>query len=107
MSAPDLLNRHSLAGFCKLFVPVKYVRSFRNNKFLPDKSPICKCFAGWFGLTHIALHVPMFRAAQRYIVCKIPDSLAKREFWRLLTSKLCFIDTKDAVLAAILIYYFR
>ena len=49
----------------------------------------------------------MFRAAQRYIVCKIPDSIAKREFWRLLTSKLCFLDTKDAVLAAILIYYFR
>jgi hypothetical protein len=49
----------------------------------------------------------MLREVQKYIICKIPDSLAKGEFWRLFTSKICFIDTKDAVLAAILIYYFR
>ncbi len=69
-----------------------------------DRSPICKCLVGWICAAHVALrYVPMFREAQKYVVCKVPGSAA----YRLLTSKLCFVDTKDAVLAALLIYYFR
>ena len=35
------------------------------------------------------------------------DSLNKGEFWRLWTSKLAFLDTKDAIFCLILLYQFR
>ena len=35
------------------------------------------------------------------------DSFVKGEYWRLLTSKLAFLDTKDAILGLILLYQFR
>ena len=69
----------------------------------------------------------MFASVKKYLVCRIPGSenclvtllntpyisdifpgsLAKGEYWRVLTSKLVFLDTRDALLAIFLIYNFR
>ena len=35
------------------------------------------------------------------------DSLSKGQVWRSVTSKLAFVDTRDAVFALMLIYHFR
>ena len=72
---------------------------------LLDHTSVCKGIVGWIGLSHVALQVPMFKATlAKILVCKLPESLLS---WRLLTSKLAFMDTKDAIIAGALIYHFR
>lgn len=66
-----------------------------------------KALVGWSLLGFGAAQMPMLYGLHKYLVCKVPDSFAKGEFWRLLTCKLIFLDTKDLVLSAFLIYYFR
>jgi hypothetical protein len=41
-------------------------------------------------------------------LCDIHDTeMFKLQVWRLLTSRITFLDTKDLVCGALLIYYFR
>jgi len=41
-------------------------------------------------------------------LCDIHDTeIFKLQVWRLLTSRITFLDTKDLVCGALLIYYFR
>ncbi|XP_063242166.1 ubiquitin-associated domain-containing protein 2-like isoform X2 [Bacillus rossius redtenbacheri] len=62
---------------------------------------------GCMFLTCTAINMPMLAYLRRFLVCKLPDIFREREIWRLLTSRLTFLDTKDLVCGALLIYYFR
>lgn len=62
---------------------------------------------GCMFLTCTALNMPVFAHLRRYLVCRLPDIFLDREVWRLLTSRITFLDTKDLVCGALLVYYFR
>lgn len=81
------MNQHSTSGFYKASV----------SKFV----------LGSLTVSHIALNIGALSNLQKYLVCKIPDSMNKGEWWRLFTSKIAFLETKDAVFCLVLIYYFR
>lgn len=78
---------------------------YSNNGFY--KAPVTKALLGTLITSHVALQVPMFAGISKFLICLIPDSLVKGDYWRLLTSKLMFLDTKDAILCLILLYQFR
>ena len=42
-----------------------------------------------------------------YLFIHFSDSMNKGEWWRLITSKISFLETKDAIFCFVLIYYFR
>ncbi|TRY75902.1 hypothetical protein TCAL_00675 [Tigriopus californicus] len=86
-SPPDIHSRHSLTGFYR--------------------TPVCKCIISWLGLAHLGMQIPMLGGLQKYFICRFPDVVNKGEWWRLASSKLVCLDTKDAVLALILCYKFR
>ena len=126
--AADVLSRYSQAGFCEqAFYCVcncwglkVFFRSFS------DKTPVTKALVGWSVIGFGALQLPAARGLHKYLVCKIPgtqdrkigvscnyllyvfaDSFLKGEFWRLLTSKMFFLDPRDLIVSVLLIYYFR
>lgn len=87
MSLPMVINQSSTSGFYQASI----------SKFL----------FGSLTLSHLGLQLSMFSPFQKYLICKIPDSLNKGEIWRLWTSKCAFLDTKDAIFCMILLYQFR
>lgn len=71
------------------------------------KAPVSKGLLGSIFLTSCALNTPMLAQVRHYILYDITDIVDNGEFWRLVTSKVCFLDTKDLVCGSLLIYYFR
>lgn len=71
------------------------------------KAPVSKGLMGSMFLTCTAMNMPLLAHMRRYLVCKLPDIFKEGEVWRLLTSRITFLDTKDLVCGALLIYYFR
>jgi len=87
MSLPTIINQHSTSGFYK--------------------APVSKVMLGSLGASHILLNTSLFSNLQKYMICKLPDSLNKGEWWRIFTSKIAYLETKDAIFCLILVYYFR
>jgi len=87
MSLPTIMNQHSTSGFYK--------------------ASVSKVMLGSLAVSHIAMNLGALSNLQKYMVCKIPDSMNKGEWWRLITSKISFLETKDAIFCFVLIYYFR
>ncbi|GLH07449.1 hypothetical protein R5R35_014251 [Gryllus longicercus] len=71
------------------------------------KAPVSKGLMGSMFLTYTALNMPLLAHMRKYLSCKLPDIFSNGEVWRLLTSRIMFLDTKDLVCGALLIYYFR
>jgi len=71
------------------------------------KAPVSKGILGCMFLTSCALNVPLLAHIKQYIAYNIPSIFEKYEIWRVLTSKLTFLETKDLVCGCLLIYYFR
>lgn len=71
------------------------------------KAPVSKGLMGSMFLTCTAMNMPLLAHMRKYLVCKLPDIFREGEVWRLLTSRITFLDTKDLVCGALLIYYFR
>ncbi|KAG8190678.1 hypothetical protein JTE90_001287 [Oedothorax gibbosus] len=71
------------------------------------KAPVSKGILGCMFLTSCALNVPLLAHIKQYVVYSIPSIFKKYEIWRVITSKLTFLETKDLVCGCLLIYYFR
>ncbi|XP_023702139.1 ubiquitin-associated domain-containing protein 2 isoform X1 [Cryptotermes secundus] len=71
------------------------------------KATVSKGLMGSMFLTCTAMNMPLLAHMRKYLVCKLPDIFKEGEVWRLLTSRITFLDTKDLVCGALLIYYFR
>ncbi|KFM74884.1 Ubiquitin-associated domain-containing protein 2, partial [Stegodyphus mimosarum] len=71
------------------------------------KAPVSKGILGCMFLTSCALNVPLLAHIKQYVVYNVPNIFEKYEVWRVVTSKLTFLDTKDLVCGCLLIYYFR
>uniref|UniRef100_A0A2R5LLF5 Putative ubiquitin-associated domain-containing protein 2 n=1 Tax=Ornithodoros turicata TaxID=34597 RepID=A0A2R5LLF5_9ACAR len=71
------------------------------------KAPVSKGILGCMFFTTCALNTPMLAHMKHLVVYDISDIVQGREFWRLVTSKVSFLDTKDLVCGSLLIYYFR
>ncbi|KAL1440885.1 hypothetical protein MTO96_009056 [Rhipicephalus appendiculatus] len=71
------------------------------------KAPVSKGLLGSIFLTSCALNTPILAQVRHYVLYDISDIVDRGEFWRLVTSKVCFLDTKDLVCGSLLIYYFR
>lgn len=71
------------------------------------KAPVSKGLMGTMFLTCTAMNMPLLAHMRKYLLCKLPDIFKEGEIWRLLTSRITFLDTKDLVCGALLIYYFR
>ncbi|KAF0301589.1 Ubiquitin-associated domain-containing protein 2 [Amphibalanus amphitrite] len=74
---------------------------------LQDKAPVSKGLMGGLFLTCTAINVPLLAHLRHQLECRLPDMLGSPLFYRLVTSRLAFVDTKDLVCSALLIYYFR
>ena len=72
-----------------------------------DKAPVSKGLMGGLFLTCTAINVPLLAHMRHQLECRLPDMLSSSLFYRLVTSRLAFVDTKDLVCSALLIYYFR
>jgi len=73
--------------------------------FSADKAPVSKALMGSVFLACTALNTPALAHLRPYLLCRLPEAFA--EPWRLLSSRLTFLDTKDLVCGAVLVYYFR
>ncbi|XP_067143588.1 ubiquitin-associated domain-containing protein 2-like isoform X1 [Centruroides vittatus] len=71
------------------------------------KAPVSKGLFGCMFLTSCALNVPLLAHVKQYVIYSIPNIFEQYEVWRIITSKLTFLDTKDLVCGTLLIYYFR
>uniref|UniRef100_A0A131XHT7 Putative ubiquitin-associated domain-containing protein n=1 Tax=Hyalomma excavatum TaxID=257692 RepID=A0A131XHT7_9ACAR len=71
------------------------------------KAPVSKGLLGSIFLTSCALNTPILAQVRHYVLYDVSDIVDRGEFWRLVTSKVCFLDTKDLVCGSLLIYYFR
>ncbi|XP_043240435.1 ubiquitin-associated domain-containing protein 2-like isoform X2 [Amphibalanus amphitrite] len=71
------------------------------------KAPVSKGLMGGLFLTCTAINVPLLAHLRHQLECRLPDMLGSPLFYRLVTSRLAFVDTKDLVCSALLIYYFR
>ncbi|CAB3370442.1 Hypothetical predicted protein [Cloeon dipterum] len=69
------------------------------------KAPVSKALMGSVFLACTALNTPALAHLRPYLLCRIPEAFS--EPWRLLLSRLTFLDTKDLVCGSVLIYYFR
>jgi len=87
MSLPAVLNRHNTSGFYQ--------------------ASISKVILGTLATCHVGLNLAMFSHLPKYLICKLPDSIQKGEYWRVLTSKVAFLETRDTIFCLILFYYFR
>ena len=72
-----------------------------------DKAPVSKGLMGGLFLTCTAINVPLLSHLRHQLECRLPDMLGSPLVYRLLTSRLAFLDAKDLVCSAVLIYYFR
>jgi len=70
-------------------------------------APVSKFITGASIVGHVALHVPMFSALKHILHCNLTRVISNGQFWRIFTSKLVFLDTKDAIFCLILLYQFR
>ncbi|XP_074657779.1 ubiquitin-associated domain-containing protein 2-like [Tubulanus polymorphus] len=68
--------------------------------------PVSKCFLGTVVLTSFALSVP-FNNYRHLFIYSYEGIFERLELWRILTSKIAFLDTKDLICGGLLIYYFR
>ncbi|GFQ68898.1 ubiquitin-associated domain-containing protein 2 [Trichonephila clavata] len=71
------------------------------------KAPVSKGILGCMFLTSCALNVPLLAHIKQYVLYNVPSIFKKYEIWRVITSKLTFLETKDLVCGCLLIYYFR
>ncbi|XP_022257480.1 ubiquitin-associated domain-containing protein 2-like [Limulus polyphemus] len=71
------------------------------------KAPVSKGLLGCMFITSLALNVPLLAHIKQFVVYNVSDIFDKYEVWRVITSKICFLDTKDLVCGSLLIYYFR
>lgn len=71
------------------------------------KAPVTKGILGSILLTSCALNTPILAHVRHYVFYDASDVLDRGEFWRLITSKVSFLDMKDLVCGSLLIYYFR
>ncbi|XP_015929019.1 ubiquitin-associated domain-containing protein 2 [Parasteatoda tepidariorum] len=71
------------------------------------KAPVSKGILGCMFLTSCALNVPLLAHIKQYVVYNIHNIFHKYEIWRVVSSKLTFLETKDLVCGCLLIYYFR
>lgn len=70
-------------------------------------APVSKGLMGCMFLTCTALNVPLLAHLRKYLICRLPEALLHGEVWRIASTKLSFVDTKDLVCGSLLIYYFR
>jgi len=70
-------------------------------------APVTKFVTGASIVGHVALHVPMFASMKSALHCNLTRVFESGQLWRLVTSKLVFLDTKDAIFCLILLYQFR
>ncbi|XP_037075631.1 ubiquitin-associated domain-containing protein 2-like [Pollicipes pollicipes] len=71
------------------------------------KAPVSKGLMGGLFLTCTAINVPLLAHLRHHLEFRLPDMLTSPLIYRLLTSRLAFLDTKDLVCSALLLYYFR
>ncbi|KAG8226589.1 hypothetical protein J437_LFUL007281 [Ladona fulva] len=86
----------------------------QQTMFSPNPSPglhnvpISMSLLGYSVISCAALNIPSLFNLQKYFICNIPEDLMKnRQFWKLLTTKLVFLDPKDLIWGATLMYQFR
>lgn len=58
-------------------------------------------------VTTCALHAPVFNHMRSAAIYSFQDIINHRNWWRLFTSKLVFLDIKDLICSCLLLYYFR
>lgn len=78
---------------------------YNNSGFY--KATVSKSLLGAIIIGHAATHFGPLASLQKYLICQIPDSMLQGEWWRLLTSNVAFIDTKDTICCLFLVYVFR
>jgi len=71
------------------------------------KAPVSKGILGCMFVTCTAIHLPLLAHLRRHLICKFPSCLSLTEFYTILASRITFLDAKDLVCGALLIYYFR
>lgn len=70
--------------------------------------PISMSLVGYLVVSCGALNIPSLVHLQKYFICRIPeDVINSSQFWRLITTKLVFLDPKDLIWGATLVYHFR
>ncbi|RWS30354.1 Ubiquitin-associated domain-containing protein 2-like protein [Leptotrombidium deliense] len=76
---------------------------------MAHKAPITKGILCCMFITSCAIHVPLLSHLRYYFVYNCNDILSPNclHLWRILTSKLAFLDMKDLVCGSLLLYYFR
>lgn len=70
-------------------------------------APVSKGLLGCMFLTSCSLNVPLLAHMKQYVIYSMPNIFDHYEIWRIFTSKLTFLDTKDLVCGSLLIYCFR
>ncbi|XP_013415280.1 ubiquitin-associated domain-containing protein 2 [Lingula anatina] len=68
--------------------------------------PVSKVFVSSVIVTSLAVSLPLHHVRHLFVYT-YQDIFDKLELWRLITSKLVFLDPKDLVCGAILIFYWR
>lgn len=82
-----------------------YVSQYSTTGFY--RAPVSKGLMGALFVTCTAIHVPLLSHLRVYLICHLPNTFTSGEVWRLFTSQAAFLETKDLICAALLIYYFR
>lgn len=98
-----ILSQYNTTGFCKSWCINTWSAS--NSLDFADKAPVSKALMGSVFLACTALNTPALAYLRPYLLCRLPEAFA--EPWRLVTSRFTFLDTKDLVCGAVLVYYFR
>ncbi|XP_064638744.1 ubiquitin-associated domain-containing protein 2-like [Lineus longissimus] len=70
-------------------------------------APVSKGFLGTVVVASFALNVPFQNYCRHLFLYSYAGIFEKFEIWRIITSKVAFLDTKDLICGTLLIYYFR
>ncbi|VEL36573.1 unnamed protein product [Protopolystoma xenopodis] len=73
---------------------------------MKDKTTITKCCLACIVICSFILHLP-FSKKRGFFVYDLDDMLLNYSFWRLIPSKLVFLDINDLIFGSLLLYYFR
>jgi len=71
------------------------------------RAPVSKGLMGVLFITCTAINVPFLSHLRQYLVCRLPDAVLGGEVWRLLSARAAFLETKDLICGALLVYSFR
>ncbi|WAR28055.1 UBAC2-like protein, partial [Mya arenaria] len=71
-----------------------------------EQAPVCKFLLGSAIGSSLLLQLPL-KQFQGYFIYTHTSLFDKGQVWRILTSKLAFLDLKDLFVCSLLIYYFR